>query len=523
VRQDIDGGHAVVDGAPPVSPVGEPQRFGGIWDRTTRRIIGPSESPIIWFAGEEQSRIICGQTDPGATRVLHYSAEGGGKTHTMAQWLVAQSLRCAELGDVGYAGATAPTSRRLTTLFAAIRECIPIDTVTEPRDGAWGTYYVDAAELRFIWGLTIQFRATKRQSGATGSPIQGYTWRFSGDDEIQDSAENGADPDIEARLRGARTSRRYCTATAKDSTDWRNFRDQKRKSSDWQFFRTAYNANPFVWPEHWHRMQRNMSEREWQRRGLAQDVGPERAVYPAYERDLVIRTIPDVGATDVTRSVLAKYGTNFGALVGYDPGTLFDVSLILKAYRFNGEPYHRWFVVDELTTERTQTSEHARALISLLQEKHGMCARKRGSVEFDDIRPVPLIRCDPYGDTDSKTDRSVYVQVKRLGLDIRSAAFKKGKGNGRVPKEAGIEMVNRLLKSAAGVTRLHIACDSKGVVCAPRLTKSLELSERDGNDKAEAQRKDKNDLSHWGAALRYALWILERPKVADYNFARVGA
>jgi hypothetical protein len=39
---------------------------------------------------------------------------------------------------------------------------------------------------------------------------------------------------------------------------------------------------------------------------------------------------------------------------------------------------------------------------------------------------------------------------------------------------------------------------------------ALEMSERDEAGKAEAQKKGASDLSHWPAALRYALWPYER-------------
>jgi hypothetical protein len=79
-----------------------------------------------------------------------------------------------------------------------------------------------------------------------------------------------------------------------------------------------------------------------------------------------------------------------------------------------------------------------------------------------------------------------------------------------VPKDAGIEMVCRLLCNANGKSRLFIDVDSRGLPVAPNLVRALELSERDLEGKAETQRKGAADLSHWTAALRYALYPLER-------------
>jgi len=320
---------------------------------------------------------------------------------------------------------------------------------------------------------------------------------FSADDELQDTAANGADPDIESRLRGARTSRRYCTATAKDSPGWRTFRDEKLLSQDWAIERTRFDANPFVWPEHWERMRRNMSEREWKRRGLAMDVGPERQTYHAWARDEHVIAWPSLGMRDVTTKVLGK---RFGMLVGHDPGKLCDVSVMLKAVQVTGEARHRWIVVDELTTKQTTSEEHFSQLKKRLREAHGI------GDELD-----ALVRCDPYTDSgETRPDRSVYLAAKGMGLHMRSASYKNGKGNGQVPKEARIEMVNRLLRSANGDTWLYAGCNDRRRPHAEQTVASLELSERDEAGRAEWQRKDSRDMSHWTAALGYALWPYEK-------------
>jgi hypothetical protein len=88
---------------------------------------------------------------------------------------------------------------------------------------------------------------------------------------------------------------------------------------------------------------------------------------------------------------------------------------------------------------------------------------------------------------------------------------KQGEPRGIIHKDAGIEMVNRLLRNAAGQSRLFVACDDRGAAAAPKLVEALEMSERDIQGKAETQPKGSpTDLSHWAAALRYALWSYER-------------
>lgn len=75
-------------------------------------------------------------------------------------------------------------------------------------------------------------------------------------------------------------------------------------------------------------------------------------------------------------------------------------------------------------------------------------------------------------------------------------------------------MVNSLIRNANGLSRLFVAVDERKRPCAPLLVESLELSERDEAGKAETQKKSNKgpggDLSDFPAALRYALWQVER-------------
>lgn len=480
-------------------------------------MVGDTENPLVWYVGERQFDILTRRD--GATRTLLYSAEGGGKTVLMAQWLILQVVLLAQAGDLGAIGATAPTHERLMTLAKAVTSRCPSDTARDPRPGSWARWFSDDRELRFATGHVIQFRSTKRQSDATGSPVQGFTWKASGDDELQDTAENGADPDIEMRLRGARVSRRMCTATAKDSPTWRSFRDGKLSSPNWRIERIRYDETPFVWPEHWARARQEMSPREWARRGLAQDVGPERMTYTTWDRDRNLRPVPDIGAEDVTARVLHPWGGNLAVLAGHDPGKLVDVTLLLKAYQLVGRPKHDWWVVGELTTPQTTTEQHVVELLKLIRGEPWRCNELdwRGK-PVESGRRI-FVRADPYSDSGNDAqhpDKSVYTVFRKHGIAILPGAMKAVGTESRVaavPKEGGIDMVCRLFCNADGDRRLFVACDARRQPAAPRLVEAIELSERDGDGKAEQQRKDKRDLSHWMAALRYALWQLEKPSV----------
>ncbi len=513
VEQDLEEGAEALRGAPPLRRAGDPVDIGGRWDFSLQRLIPLSECPEaaegfrVWYVGKRQLEILL-ERDPQKTRTLLYSAEGVGKSYLMAQWIVLQVILLALAGEPGAVGATAPTGDRVKTFLKAVRAQIPTDNSKLRRPGAWATWYESDRELRFITGHIIQFRQTKAQSGGA-DPIQGYTWKASADDELQDSVLNmgGNDESIEARLRGAKTSRRMATATAADNPTWRSFRDQKLSSPNWVKYSLPYHSTPFVWPDHWRRMQQECTPRGWQRRALAMDVGPERMLYHTWQRDSDktragnLVPVPRIGAVDVTYRELNGYH----ALVGHDPGKLFDVSLLIKCYEVQGK--RKWWVVDEFTTEHTTIDQHIAQFKAHLQGKWNL-----QNPEPDE--PKVLVRADPYSDSsDNRPDKGVYLAWKHAGFKALSAAYnKQGLGKGVVPKEARIEMVCRLLCNAAGETTLHIACDDRKQPCAPRLIESLEMSERDEAGKAETQKKNKRDLSHWPAALGYALWPYEKLK-----------
>jgi hypothetical protein len=259
-----------------------------------------------------------------------------------------------------------------------------------------------------------------------------------------------------------------------------------------------------------------MSKRDYERRVLAMDVGPERMTYFAFEREHNLAQIPS-GLVDCTRDLLGHYRTTAAVLVGYDPGSLFDVSIVLKAYKRPNARNYQWWVVDEITTEQSTTEHHVKTLMDQLNAEHG-CYRRdiRGHVMADS--PDALVRADPYGDSGSKPDKSVYTIFRQAGMDIRPAAYKPGSTTpGRIPRDARIELINSLFCDAAGDRKLMIACNEQRTPCAPHLIKALEMSERDSDGKAETQRKDKQDMSHWPSALGYALFAIEKPRLLAHH------
>lgn len=507
---------------PKVIECGQRMRVGGRFDTVTLEFVGPCKRWRVWLVGEKQAAILREYID-GTTKTrnrLLYSAEGAGKSFLMAQTIWVLLILAAQAGTPGALGATAPTGDRLGTLIGAVSDLGPVDGPKERNPNSWGTHFADARELRTVAGQIVQYRSTKHQSGATGSPVQGYTWNLGAAmDEGQDQVEQGAYEDVVARLRGGKSPPIIATATAKDSPAWRNWRDSL--SNNWTVERLLYSDTPFVHAAHWKMLKQECSQREWQRRALAMDVGPERMVYHAWSRADNIRPKPQIGASDVTRMELSHYGSNIDLLIGHDPGNLFDVSVFLKAYQIKGEVH--WWIVGELTTEQSTTEDHAVKLMAMLRERWGLYRRDlRGRVLPGS--KVALIRADPTGNVETKPDQTVYTTLRNHGFDVRPAAYAPVRPNqtsaprhGRIGQEARIEMINTLLCDANGRRRLYVDVDDRGAPVARKVVESIELSERDGDGRAENQRKNRQDMSHWTASLGYALWSIEKPRLRAHR------
>lgn len=531
VVQDPNG-ESLIEGKPKLRAL-RWHHFGGIVDAklATPDIVRPSENPRTWFCSEEQERIVL-HPDEAPLGQLVYGSEGAGKTSALVMWVYLRWLEM--LGERREIGITAPTQDRLDTVFREI---------VLKFSPAWYHYQSSKGLATLCDGTRLRLVSTYRQSKAQGSPVQGFNWSAATRDEGQDQCE--VHEDIESRGRSARDGKykQLITATAKDDPTWRTLRDQldAAKRSDGSPLwvrRTLYGRrSPFIDPSFWDSKKSTMSPREYARRVEAKDVGPERATYPEWSRETNLITVPSesgtgilLGWTDVTAHELRAHGQNYAMLVGHDPGTLWDVSLFLRAFVANkdiklhaaGKVKPLWVVVGELNTEQATTERHIAKLLehvrktwrlNLLHEARDPRTGEKRLVTAPHA-PQILVRADPAGNNDQRTDKSVYTQFTNAGIRIKPAAYNaEGTGHGRVPREPGVELVNTLFHSEAGERRLFVARNPDGSPAAPKLVAALEASERDGDGKAENQRKGAADVSHWPAALRYALWAIERPRL----------
>lgn len=496
-------------------------RWGGMVDTRAAVpfICGPSREPREWFCSEDQEPFIL-HGDELPMGLLMQGSMGSGKTTALAMW---HHRRWVDhVGEYREGGQTAPTLNRLGLVKNEMLKLYAPN---------WGRYCQrdDFTGFEMCDGSRIRFVSTHRQSAAAGSPVQGFNWSWAGRDEGQDQTEEHEH--IEARGRAARNGgtyyKQFITATAKDDPEWRTLRDRLDHAKTpagkplW-LVRHVYGRNsPFVSPGYWDALRATMSEREYAKNVENKDVGPERATYPTWSRETNLITVPDLGWTNVTAHELKHSGPNFSMLVGHDPGELWDVSLFLRAFVENRHEhdYYRgvrkpmWVVLGELNTEQSTTEEHIKKLLERVRSDWQLNLMDRHGRVTQEVNRI-LVRADPAGNSDNRTDKSVYTQFANAQIVCKAAAYnKENTGHGRVPREAGVELVNTLLCNAANERRLFVARKADGSPAAPRLVAALESSERDEAGRAENARKGKGDVTHWPAALRYALWAVERPRL----------
>lgn len=495
VKADPEG-LELIAGSPPMRVLREHRR-GGMVERVTptvSRFIGPSRNPAIWYCSEAQEPLILHGDDlPPALGA--YGSMGAGKTGALVRWLGLRVIEATGM-ERPRIGATAPTGERLLAIRLEVETAWP---------ASWFDWHERLSTYRMANAARVELVQTHEQSKAEGNKIQGQNWIAAGSDELQDSIR--ADSDIEARGRKAPGGRyrRFATITAKDDSAWRNFSARLRSIPNvWRISKMLGPDSPFIHPDYWPRLKLTMTDREYRRKVLAEDVGPERMTYHTFTRENV-RPVPKVGARHVTSLVLrVKTGDRRHALlVGCDPGAAKAGSVFLRAYELPGEPDPVWWVVGELMTRNATTEQHATKALELVRSRFG--------VNVSDEDEQAHVRADPYGKNRKSPDKDVYRVWSRVGFDIRAAQYNEaGTGTGQIKVDARIEMMCRLLCDASGRRRLFIDCDDRGQPVAPLLVNALESSERDERGEAEVERKDDTDLSDLPSACAYALWPWEK-------------
>jgi hypothetical protein len=496
---------------------------------------GMTRNPVQWTCSVDQEPLILHGEDLPLWLLIQGS-EGSGKTTIIPQWVAFRAFE--HIGTDREIGITAPTNKRMAHIKRAIAQHWP---------ASWYRYVDDTKLYTFHAGPRVQLVSAHQQSEAEGSPIQGFNWVAAAGDELQDHHDK--DADIIARGRSAPGARykRINTSTFKDSPDWRDFRGKVENNDRWRLTKLLGLQSPFIHPDHWESMRKGLTPREFRRRVLALDVGPEKQVYYQWARaeaDLLdpfgepvkrdgktvkrmasVRPLP-IGAVDVTRREMSKFGTpNTALLIGHDPGKRQHVSEFLKAYEFperrldeNGRPLPplvRWFVVDEVTTPESTIESHIAAVLTRAQARW-----KVNLLDYSGQRPAPsgasaLVRIDPHTESGTEhPDRTVYSQWRNAGFHTMAAAYNpKTQKPTPIKVDARVDLLNTLLCNTDGDVRLLVLCDDQGNPAAKELVKSFESMECDAAGNAEWEKKDGRDRSHWPCAVAFALWAIEKPRV----------
>lgn len=499
-------GEELVVGRPRLRVVDEVVR-GGVVDRSLRvpEYVGPTTNPVTWYCSEQARSIVLHEAD--ASHQLVYGAMGAGKTTLTAQWLAFRVLE--RVGYRGEFGVTVPTTDRFDGIRQAILDHWPV---------SWRTWRERRSVFLLATGHRVRLVTTTQRSRSAGSPVQGFNWMDAASEEVQDSVP--VDGDVEARLRAAPDGkpRRLANATAKDDPEWRRWRDRILSTSVWVKRVVQGTDSPFIPAQHWQRLRETMTEREYQRKVLAQDVLPETVVYSQWDPAEGLRPIPHIGARDVTAREIGRANAGAQILVGCDPGRIYDASVLLKAYdvvdsttgQWSKDPV--WFVVDEVTTHRKTTEEHAVALAKKLEQ---WIPVTRGNAWLSQA----LVRIDPHSSSGADTDQpdlTVLRVFQQRGFAIKPAAYKLGTNQpARIQPEARVDMHNTLLRNAAGRRRLFVACDDKRQPTAPRLVEAYERCQRGADGRVDRGRKNEYDMTHWPCAVEYALWSLEKPRLDE--------
>jgi hypothetical protein len=512
VRQSADGKKVSApspDAVVRIIPLGGMVEIG----KGGARYVGPSENPVVWMCSEAQAPLILHD----GTRLwsLIQGSEGAGKSVALVMW---SGLRVLEnVGRDVTGGLTVPTGPRFRAVKKEIKKLWPKH---------WYRWRERDRAFVFHAGPQIQVISAVQRSEEGGSPLQGDSLEWCGSDELQDSF--ALEADIMSRGRGSDRYLRLCTSTSKDYSEWRTYRDIVRSSSEWTFTRMLGMESPFVDRDFWERIRRSgtVTEREWNRRYRAMDVGPEKQVYYSWRREFEggkpagLRAIP-ANAVDITAETLRAYHPNIGLLVGHDPGLRQNVSVFLKAFRLPGRDTRpRWYVVDEITSPESTVHAHAQHVLKRAREQWNCNGLDRTGTQPDPRAPQVLVRIDPHtrGGGDSHPGPSVGMTWRSLGMIAKAAAYKPGSADpAQINRRDRIDLVNTLLSAtdAVGeVRRLFVAIrtaplwpaeEADGGIAAPKLVKALETMEFNAAGKAETEAKDSDDLSHWPAALGYAL------------------
>jgi len=463
-----------------------PTVYGGRYDRLLRKYVG--EPKVIREIACHEGQIpVLTFDEPGVLRVLALGSPGAGKTFAAVRRALLMGI--ARPNSVG--GLIAPTNDRRQILWRDFLEACPPEWLEDVK--------TSKKEIVLANRTVIQVLAARASSAQYGSPLQGRSFDWAVVDESQNVTDEGH---AEIATRGRRAGKRYIifeTATNAQVPAFRVRLESFKTAPDRRRINFTGFQNPWVEPDYWLRMKGDLSERDYREKILAEDVPPERLLYPRFDfaKTVVPRgQVPAFATTDVERQfysglrdvteeiTLKLYDRPCKFIVGQDFGVLVNASVILKCYQ-NRLGERLWWAIDEITSNG-ETDIHARKIL-----------------RFYNPAEIVVV-ADPHFNT-KEADKSDYNIFKNAHLDTKPAT------HGRITVEHRISMMNALLEDAVGRRRFFIDCDANRQPKCKYLVQSLLISQRNEHGEPEKDRKSGiTDPSHWTSAVQYGMYPWEQ-------------
>lgn len=472
-----------------------PKIYGGRYDRLLRCYVGPAETTreLKCHEGQVQLLTLTGDDVYGrpldsdeVLRILAIGAPGAGKT----LGAVTRALLMALDRPNSTGGLIGPTGDRRQILWDGFLDICPREWIQDVKNSK--------KEIVLCNNTVIQVLAAKSSSSQFGSPLQGRSFDWAVPDESQNIDDAGQ---TEIATRGRRAGGKYRifeTATNAQVPAFRVRLEQFKTNKAYRRINFTGYQNPWVEPAYWEKMRGDMSEREFREKILAEDLPPERMVYPRFSLGHNVAPRGRVpGLSDIERARLGtlidvtekitheRFGVASKYIIAQDFGVLINAAEVLKAYqpRTGGDLY--WWAIDEITSGGG-TDLHAGKLKSYYDP--GEC----------------VVIADPHFNT-KDSDKSDYNIMRAEGWDVHPST------HGKISVKHRIAMFNALLEDANGRRRFYVDCDASGLPKCTRLVRSLISSQL--NDYGEAEKDRKNgasDPSHWPSAVQFGLFHWER-------------
>lgn len=475
---------------------------GGRYDRLLRRYVGPAQDLRELKCHEGQFQLLTLEGDdaygrrldsPEVLRILALGSPGAGKT----MGAVTRAILMALDRPNSTGGLIGPTGDRRQILWDAFLEICPQEWISSVR--------TSKKEITLANNTVIQVLAAKASSSQFGSPLQGRSFDWAVPDESQNIDDAGH---TEIATRGRRAGGKYRifeTATNAQVPAFRVRLEQFKTNKLYRRINFTGFQNPWIEPEYWEKMRGEMSERDFREKILAEDLPPERMVYPRFNYSEHITPVGQIPKwlsdierkrwgrlRDVTEDITAERfsGRSARFIVAQDFGVLVNASVILKAFR-NSANELIWWATDEITTNNGATDYHSYAL--------------RKTYDPDDCAVI----ADPHFNS-KESDKSDYNIFQEHGWKIWPAV------HGKITVKSRIAMFNALIEDANGSRRFFIDCDSTGKPRCKYLVRSLISSELDEQGLPEKDRKNgMQDPSHWPSAVQFGLYYWERTRGAN--------